>query len=99
VTAQVVTVSREDQPAAADGELVDASTPHSARVYDYWLGGRDNFAVDRKVGDRILRAVPRQLSSESRIGSATDAGAAFIAPSRPRRASSAPTRCPSSCER
>ena len=41
-------------------EPIDFSTAHSARVYDYWLGGKDNFAVDRNVGDRILAAVPRQ---------------------------------------
>ena len=42
------------------GHRLDFSVPHSARVYDYWLGGKDNMAVDREVGDRILRAVPRQ---------------------------------------
>src|ERR1700760_2468167 len=31
---------------------------HPARVYDYWLGGRDNFAVDREAGDEVLRAKP-----------------------------------------
>jgi hypothetical protein len=49
----------EHWPASAS-PLPDFSTPHSARVYDYWLGGKDNTAVDREVGDRILRAVPRQ---------------------------------------
>jgi hypothetical protein len=36
----------------------DISVPHCARVYDYWLGGKDNFAVDRAVGDAMIRAVP-----------------------------------------
>jgi hypothetical protein len=26
---------------------IDTSRPHSARVYDYWLGGRDNYEADR----------------------------------------------------
>ena len=26
---------------------IDTSTAHPARVYDYWLGGKDNFAADR----------------------------------------------------
>ena len=26
---------------------IDAAVAHPARVYDYWLGGKDNFAVDR----------------------------------------------------
>ena len=36
----------------------DTSVPHSARVYDYWLGGKDNFAADREAGDRALEAYP-----------------------------------------
>ena len=31
---------------------------HPARVYDYWLGGKDNFAADRKVGDSVMAAIP-----------------------------------------
>jgi trans-aconitate methyltransferase len=27
-------------------------------VYDYWLGGKDNFAADREAGDRVLEATP-----------------------------------------
>jgi S-adenosyl methyltransferase len=36
----------------------DASKPHIARVYDYLLGGKDNFAADRAVGDRMLASIP-----------------------------------------
>src|SRR4051794_38531919 len=32
--------------------------PHPARVYDYLLGGKDNFAADRAAGDRGLQANP-----------------------------------------
>jgi hypothetical protein len=32
--------------------------PHNARVYNYLLGGKDNFAVDREAGDRFLAAFP-----------------------------------------
>jgi hypothetical protein len=32
--------------------------PSSARIYDYLLGGRDNFVVDRSLGRRIVEAVP-----------------------------------------
>jgi hypothetical protein len=53
-------VNSEDRSAARPQRLLDFSSPHSARVYDYWLGGKDNYAVDREVGDRILQAVPRQ---------------------------------------
>ena len=36
----------------------DASRPHVARVYDYLLGGKDNFAADRAIGDRMLASIP-----------------------------------------
>jgi SAM-dependent methyltransferase len=36
----------------------DVSKPSIARVYDYWLGGKDNFAADRKVGDRLTKIAP-----------------------------------------
>jgi O-methyltransferase involved in polyketide biosynthesis len=36
----------------------DTSVPHIARVYDYWLGGKDNFAADRELGERTLAAYP-----------------------------------------
>ena len=32
----------------------NTSVAHPARVYNYWLGGKDNFAVDREAGDRAL---------------------------------------------
>src|SRR5215472_12873128 len=38
--------------------LYDTTVPHFARVYDYWLGGKDNFAVDRAAGDQAIRAFP-----------------------------------------
>ncbi|MEU4389325.1 SAM-dependent methyltransferase [Kribbella sp. NPDC023855] len=37
---------------------LDLSVPHSARVYDYFLGGKSNFAVDRAAGDHLLQAFP-----------------------------------------
>jgi S-adenosyl methyltransferase len=41
----------------------DVSVPHIARVYDYWLGGKDNFAADRELGDETLRAYPNLVFS------------------------------------
>jgi hypothetical protein len=38
---------------------IDTSVAHPARVYDYWLGGRDNFAADREAGELALRAYPQ----------------------------------------
>jgi S-adenosyl methyltransferase len=36
----------------------DVSVAHVARVYDYWLGGKDNFAADRAAGDQAIAAYP-----------------------------------------
>jgi hypothetical protein len=50
------------------GPVIDTTVPHTARVYDYWLGGKDNFAADRKRGDRIAKAFPhiRTAARENR---------------------------------
>jgi hypothetical protein len=37
---------------------LDTSVAHSARVYNYLLGGKDNFAVDRHLGDTLLQMFP-----------------------------------------
>jgi S-adenosyl methyltransferase len=37
---------------------IDTSVPQTARIWNYWLGGKDNFPVDRAVGDQILEAFP-----------------------------------------
>jgi O-methyltransferase involved in polyketide biosynthesis len=36
----------------------DPSTPSIARVYDYFLGGRDNFAADRELAQRLINLFP-----------------------------------------
>jgi hypothetical protein len=40
------------------GSRLDTSVPHPARRYDYWLGGKDNFAADRESADAIAAAYP-----------------------------------------
>ena len=37
---------------------VNPNTPTIARVYDYWLDGKDNFAVDRELAEKFMRADP-----------------------------------------
>jgi hypothetical protein len=37
---------------------IDTSVAHPARRYDYWLGGKDNFAADRQSGDEIAAKFP-----------------------------------------
>jgi len=38
--------------------FIDTSVAHQARIYDYWLGGKDNFAVDRAAAEHALAAYP-----------------------------------------
>jgi hypothetical protein len=38
---------------------IDATVAHPARRYNYWLGGKDNFAADRASGDELERMFPK----------------------------------------
>jgi hypothetical protein len=55
-------------PAEVAPPGVNINVPHSARIYDYWLGGKDNFAIDRGVGEAIIQAIPgmRYMAGENR---------------------------------
>ena len=52
--------------------VIDTSTAHPARVYDYWLGGKDNFAADREAGELALQAYPQ-------LAEAVQSNRAFLA--------------------
>jgi SAM-dependent methyltransferase len=41
---------------------IDVSVANSARIWNYWLGGKDNYEVDRQVGDLISRGYPQVVS-------------------------------------
>jgi O-methyltransferase involved in polyketide biosynthesis len=41
------------------GTGIDTSVPHSARIWNYWLGGKDNYAVDRAAGDGVAAVYPQ----------------------------------------
>jgi len=43
---------------AARVARIDTTVAHPARVYDYWLGGKDNFAADREAAERVLAVTP-----------------------------------------
>ncbi|GAA1610215.1 SAM-dependent methyltransferase [Actinoplanes couchii] len=49
-----------DRDALATGaaDMTDSHLPHSARVWNHWLGGTDNFPVDRAVGDEFAAFYP-----------------------------------------
>ncbi|MEE1940707.1 SAM-dependent methyltransferase [Streptomyces sp. TRM 70361] len=39
-------------------EQIDTSRPHPARMYDYYLGGSDNYEVDREAAERLMSMTP-----------------------------------------
>jgi hypothetical protein len=59
-------------PPGADRDpvTIDSTVAHTSRIYDYLLGGTDNFAVDREVADHAFAAYPGGLD-----GARTDARA------------------------
>ena len=48
---------------AEPGTRFDSSVPHPARVYAYWLGGKDHFSADRKAADEVIRLRPQVVAS------------------------------------
>jgi len=51
-------ISDENLPPARD---IDTTVPHIARIYNYWLGGKDYFAVDREAAEKVIQATPAIL--------------------------------------
>jgi hypothetical protein len=50
----------DDSPGAGqDRPKIDTTVPHSARVWNYWLGGKDNYPVDREAGDQYRQIFPQ----------------------------------------
>ena len=45
---------------------IDVTIPSVARMYDYYLGGKDNFAADREAAGKIIAAVPSARDSARR---------------------------------
>ncbi|MQY12879.1 hypothetical protein SRB5_30180 [Streptomyces sp. RB5] len=40
-------------------DRINPHVPHIARVWNYWLGGKDNYEADRQVGDRVMQVFPQ----------------------------------------
>lgn len=45
------------EPGLSPSEI-DTSRPHPARLYNYYLGGKDNYVVDREAATEVLRVAP-----------------------------------------
>jgi hypothetical protein len=41
-----------------EGSVLDTSVAHPARVYDYWLGGKDSYAADRSPAEALIAVRP-----------------------------------------
>ncbi|MER6093202.1 SAM-dependent methyltransferase [Streptomyces bluensis] len=71
-------------PDTAALSKIDSTVPHSARIWNYWLGGKDNYPVDHEAGDAFIKIFPgiTDLARDSRafLGRAVShlAGAAGI---------------------
>jgi S-adenosyl methyltransferase len=50
-------------PQKAEAPTFDTGVAHIARVYNYWLGGTDNYAADRAAGDRTMAEYPGIVAS------------------------------------
>jgi S-adenosyl methyltransferase len=58
VTEEDAVTSNGTPAGSAEPAEIDTSTAHAARVYDYLLGGRANFKVDREVAARVYASWP-----------------------------------------
>lgn len=58
----------EEIPVSGISNPVAPGTPNVARMYDYYLGGKDNYAADREAAERLIALVPdvRVMARENR---------------------------------
>jgi S-adenosyl methyltransferase len=63
VTNEVRTSEARDESAEREHPTFDTGVAHVARVYNYWLGGKDNYAADRAAGDAMIEAYPDLVAS------------------------------------
>jgi hypothetical protein len=52
------TAASDTAPEPGGAPAFDTSVAHVARVYNYWLGGKDNFAADRAAAEQAISAFP-----------------------------------------
>ena len=87
-----------------DPPEIDTAVPNSARIWNYWLGGKDNYPVDRETGDEYRAIYPeivdvarasRQFLSRAVRYLAGEGGSGSSWTSAPAcRPSTTPTRSP-----
>jgi hypothetical protein len=61
--------SPAEEPGAEPRETIDTSVPVSARIWNYWMGGKDYYLVDKRAGDEFAELYPgiRDMARASRL--------------------------------
>ena len=77
----------DEVAAAGPRPKLDTTVSHSARIWNYWLGGKDNYAVDREAGDKVAAMLP-SIVAQARADRAFWAGRSPTWPARKASASS-----------
>ncbi|MFI7613799.1 SAM-dependent methyltransferase [Nonomuraea terrae] len=57
-------MTTQERPPGEHGpeKLIRTDVPHSARIYNYWLGGKDHFDIDRVIGEQVVQAEPEMVA-------------------------------------
>ncbi|MER5478150.1 SAM-dependent methyltransferase [Streptomyces sp. NPDC002734] len=58
---------------------IDTSVPHSARIWNYWLGGKDNYPVDQQAGEQFQAAFPQIAENARSFRSFLRRGVTYLA--------------------
>lgn len=57
----------EESGSASAGARIDTTVAHSARIWDYWTGGKDHYEADRTAGDKVTDVFP-DMTTLARVG-------------------------------
>lgn len=52
-------------------QRIDTTRPHTARIWNYWTGGKDNYPVDREAGTRSASCTPASVTTRVPTGSSS----------------------------
>ncbi|MGH3387639.1 MAG: SAM-dependent methyltransferase [Actinomadura sp.] len=48
-------------PESTPHDSIDSTRPHQARIWAYWLGSKDNYPIDREIGDKMVTVFPEMV--------------------------------------
>lgn len=68
-----------EQAEQAMAAQIDSTVPHSARVWNYWMGGKDNYETDRLAGDACAWQCPAIIDAVRQLWSFTGRAVRFLA--------------------